>query len=1141
MTEDGVAGVLRGRKLGHFELVETIGVGGMAAVIRARDTQLDRNVALKILPPEMARDPENVRRFHQEARAAAKLDHENIARVFFCGEDQGLHFIAFEFVEGENLRVLLERRGRIPVAEALRYMLQVATGLAHAAERGVVHRDIKPSNIIISPNGRAKIVDMGLARSLEPHIDGNLTQSGVTLGTFDYISPEQALEPREADVRSDIYSLGCTFYHMLTGTPPVPEGTAAKKLHHHQHIDPADPRQLNPEIPDELAALLARMMAKDPKARYQRPEELVQHLAVLARKLGAITEIPDTIVFAHPPLPTPSRVRPMAMTVAAVLGLIALVAVLGPNTGPSTISPPNSQAQHPQQGALDTSKDLKTVPLAASGPEQNEPVPSANKPDTPTWRAGDAKSLAEFLKDNAVGRVYLTKDIELTHADQLRFQGENLIIESVESDPAKMPTIRLRYVPDQSRAPCAALTVQSGTVRIKQVRFEIDAHDAPEIEMSAIAIEGGRLDIEKCEFDDKDLQGPFQGRLSSIRAKYTWAGIPSLFVTESYFGPSQHALSLTGPATVRAKQCAFAPQRVSVVDLDRAENPIAEPAAVTMVRCSAHVASGSVFRVNEGAACRLNVENCIISGPIEELPDQGGPALVQQSDNVNFHYTGSGNRYYRLKYLLMSSPGREPWQRAGSFSEFRRSFGVDDDATTSVELKESPWESPAPLQALQENKLSLAFRVDPRNPLLRQKDTVIGVDTCVWGKSSYDKLPPLPETKPQDIAGKFERIVDPSIQEAANNTYRSLRQALEDIPPGTVILIKQDGLMKVEPVRLEKAGTDVTIRPYRNFHPILTIGQTTDSDAALFRVYDGQLRLEQLEFHLKPVRSEFRAQTIVAVMGDGGCTFKDCVATLEEGREVPLSVVTLADPTGIMKMGPLTVPQQIPNIRLENCRARGSGSLVRVIASRPFTLNVEDSLVTLEGSFLIVDGNPKDLGSRGAHVEISLKRVITYLTEHLIWLRAFKEEGRNTKGLVHIQMKPVANCLFVSANGKSLVHCDGFDSEEQVKRCLSWGESDHNWYSGFSQYLDQQPSTENAAITPTPYSRTQWEDFTQEQNGRFDKVRFSILLPSEIPLAKVSAMDFKTKEVNVQGYGVDVERLPKATDDRSPGVVTPEN
>ena len=161
-------GGIRGKKLAHFELLEQIGAGGMAAVLRARDTQLDRIVALKILPPDMATDPENVRRFQQEARSAAKLDHENIARVFFCGEDQRLHFIAFEFVEGDNLRTVLERRGRLPVGLAVPYIIQVAAGLAHAAERGIVHRDIKPSNIIITPSGRAKLVDMGLAERWVP-------------------------------------------------------------------------------------------------------------------------------------------------------------------------------------------------------------------------------------------------------------------------------------------------------------------------------------------------------------------------------------------------------------------------------------------------------------------------------------------------------------------------------------------------------------------------------------------------------------------------------------------------------------------------------------------------------------------------------------------------------------------------------------------------------------------------------------------------------------------------------------------------------------------------------------------------------------------------------------------------------------
>lgn len=175
---DPTLGLTPGSRLGHFEIVGAVGVGGMAAVLKARDLELGRDVALKILPPHMARDPENVTRFKQEARAAARLDHDNIARVFFCGEDAGLHFIAFEFVEGENLRTLIERRGPLPPAECVRDLIQVAAGLAHAAGRGVVHRDIKPSNILVTPDGKAKIVDMGLARNLHQSVNGGVTQSG---------------------------------------------------------------------------------------------------------------------------------------------------------------------------------------------------------------------------------------------------------------------------------------------------------------------------------------------------------------------------------------------------------------------------------------------------------------------------------------------------------------------------------------------------------------------------------------------------------------------------------------------------------------------------------------------------------------------------------------------------------------------------------------------------------------------------------------------------------------------------------------------------------------------------------------------------------------------------------------------------
>src|SRR5262245_141644 len=249
-----IARELAGEMLGHFRLDDYVAVGGMGAVFRATDLRLDRSVALKILPPDQAKDPEIVQRFQDEARAAARLDHENIARAYYVGEDRGLHFIAFEFVEGVNIREVIGQCGPLPPHEVVNYALQIAGALVHAASRGVVHRDIKPSNIIITMSGRAKLVDMGLARNFERRHDGGPTQSNITLGTFDYIAPEQARDPRSADARSDIYSLGCTLFHMLTGRPPYPEGTLLQKLLKHQEESPPDARKFNPQVPPQLAA-----------------------------------------------------------------------------------------------------------------------------------------------------------------------------------------------------------------------------------------------------------------------------------------------------------------------------------------------------------------------------------------------------------------------------------------------------------------------------------------------------------------------------------------------------------------------------------------------------------------------------------------------------------------------------------------------------------------------------------------------------------------------------------------------------------------------------------------------------------------------------------------------------------------------
>ncbi len=325
----GHGGLLPGDRLEHFELLEYIGGGGMGRVFRARDTRLDRVVALKVLAPTQTTDADALARFQNEAQSAARLDHENIARVYHVGEDRGLHYIVFEYVEGVNLRALVHENGPLPLADAINYTLQVAEALAHAASRDVVHRDIKPSNVLVMPSGRAKLIDMGLARlhKIDP-VAADLTASGVTLGTFDYISPEQARDPRNADVRSDIYSLGCTLFFMLAGRPPFPEGTVLQKLLQHQGDEPPSVRQFRPDTPDELRVLLRRMMAKDPRDRYATAPELLDDLTTLARHLGLRPLTGGSRVWELPQPPRISRLAYHLPWLAPTAALLCVVAAL---------------------------------------------------------------------------------------------------------------------------------------------------------------------------------------------------------------------------------------------------------------------------------------------------------------------------------------------------------------------------------------------------------------------------------------------------------------------------------------------------------------------------------------------------------------------------------------------------------------------------------------------------------------------------------------------------------------------------------------------------------------------------------------------------------------------------------------------
>ncbi len=280
---------IAGETLGHFIIRSRIGAGGMGTVFLADDEKLQRQVALKVLSPNQTADPASLQRFLNEARSAARLDHDHIARVFFYGDDHGLHYIAYEYVQGHNLRDLIRAQGRIEPAQVIAYAVQLTDALCHTSAMGVVHRDIKPSNIIITLQGKAKLVDLGLARQESLEESAQLTVAGTTLGTFDYISPEQAKDPRNVDVRSDIYSLGCTLYHALTGEPPFPEGTVLQRLLQHHDNDPPDPALKNRRVSPAVSAVVRKMMASDPRRRYPSAEALLHDLVLIASAMGLRT------------------------------------------------------------------------------------------------------------------------------------------------------------------------------------------------------------------------------------------------------------------------------------------------------------------------------------------------------------------------------------------------------------------------------------------------------------------------------------------------------------------------------------------------------------------------------------------------------------------------------------------------------------------------------------------------------------------------------------------------------------------------------------------------------------------------------------------------------------------------------------
>ena len=309
---------------GRYELEELVGAGGMSSVYRAHDRLLERYVALKVLHPQYAEDEEYVERFRREARSVARLSHPHIVTVIDRGEDGGRQYIVFEYVDGEDLKQLIERGGPLPARRAIELALEVADALAFAHENGLVHRDVKPQNVLLTPDGAAKVTDFGIARSLD--VEHGVTQTGTVLGTSDYLSPEQA-GGKPTTPASDIYSLGIVLYELLTAEMPFAGANFVAIAMKHINEPPPDLLAKRPDVPPRLAAALDRALAKDPAERFPTMKDFARELRECLAELDA-PDAERTLIVPGPVLKQsqPQRAH-AARNRAPLYALLALLAI----------------------------------------------------------------------------------------------------------------------------------------------------------------------------------------------------------------------------------------------------------------------------------------------------------------------------------------------------------------------------------------------------------------------------------------------------------------------------------------------------------------------------------------------------------------------------------------------------------------------------------------------------------------------------------------------------------------------------------------------------------------------------------------------------------------------------------------------
>lgn len=315
-------GKTQGLVFGDYFVLDKIGVGGMGKVFKARHRVTGDIVALKVMSSTAMKSAKAIRRFQQETEVAKRLRHPSIVATYSSGELEGLHYLIMQFIDGDNLRSEVKSRGPLPINDVIDYTIQAAKGLEYAHSEGAVHRDIKPSNLLLDKSGAVMILDMGLARIEDPDDEddaGRLTQQGQMLGTAEYMSPEQVEDPRLANAASDIYSLGCTMYYILTGAPPFRGTSVPETLIMHARDAIPKLRSRRPDATPELEAVYEKMMAKRPSNRFQSMTEVINALEAVRNGKAREPALPTMEFAPDDPMATPTK-RPSDPNIKAPTG-----------------------------------------------------------------------------------------------------------------------------------------------------------------------------------------------------------------------------------------------------------------------------------------------------------------------------------------------------------------------------------------------------------------------------------------------------------------------------------------------------------------------------------------------------------------------------------------------------------------------------------------------------------------------------------------------------------------------------------------------------------------------------------------------------------------------------------------------------